>query len=93
MAEYRSRRLPVTTSGVATQMHQCLDIPEVREHIFEHAESSKTLFSLALTCRAFSQNALDILRAIYGDLGPLLQLLLSDLLEKKAGTFQLQQSW
>ncbi|KAH7930011.1 hypothetical protein BV22DRAFT_1191661 [Leucogyrophana mollusca] len=42
-------------------MHQCLTLPEILLHIFSHVCYKETLLSLAITCKAFKEPALDTL--------------------------------
>jgi hypothetical protein len=59
-------------------MHPCLGIQELLDHIFEHVDAPWTLVNSALTCQLFSESALGVLWAIWGDFEYALKLLPSD---------------
>lgn len=67
-------------------MHECLGISEILRLIFEaayndnpHCESRDTLLSLAITCRAFQDVALDIIWHTQDTLVPLIKCMPADL--------------
>lgn len=70
-------------------MHRCLLVTELLNIIFEchairGATGSSTLLSLATTCRAFQQPALDILwRDMCNSLAPLIKCLPKDCWEQR----------
>lgn len=91
---WHSSRLSCRPISVARpKMHYCLQVTELLYYIFgwhatrsAGAQGSRTLYSLALTCRAFQQPALDILwEDMKGSLAPLIKCLPSDVWEKRPG--------
>ncbi|KAH7928586.1 hypothetical protein BV22DRAFT_1004514, partial [Leucogyrophana mollusca] len=42
-------------------MHQCLTVPEILLHMCSYVRFDATLLSLAITCKAFREPALDTL--------------------------------
>jgi hypothetical protein len=74
---------PITTtniiaSGNPTSIHKTLEIPEILRHVYEilaQDGKKRSLVSMALVCRAFTESALDLIWYRLDGLTPLLSIL------------------
>lgn len=62
-------------------MHHCLETPELLQYVLEYTEKPIALLNLALTCKTFSNSALDSLWSVHSDLKAVLKLLPEDALQ------------
>lgn len=60
-------------------MNHCLDIHELLEVIFEFVDEPRTLSALALTCKSFTELAVDLLWARWGNIFELVRRMPGDL--------------
>jgi hypothetical protein len=80
---------PITTtniiaSGEFTSVHKALEIPEIRHYVYKILEldsQKRTLVSMALVCRAFTESALDVIWYSLVGFAPLLSVLPITLVE------------